>query len=177
MKVNLTAYKERIMVALFAFAAIASVAIIAANYHQTRVDKAYQEGYQEGYTYGVKVAEEEADAERAAIMNYHHGVQEKLRQEIDDMQPEFVFMRNYTAIVTFAGNRYHQYGCRHIRNREFTIYNVLLAEFHGYTPCLDCWDKGLRGQRVTAGLYTEVTPSRFNQPSRFSSGSLSRFIN
>ena len=41
------------------------------------------------------------------------------------------------------GYRYHHYGCHHIAGREYWIYNTELAEYKGYSPCIDCWEDGL----------------------------------
>ena len=60
-----------------------------------------------------------------------------------DFWPEFDFFRRQAAIVTTQGNRYHHYGCQHISNRRYYIYNIEAAKSRGYTPCLDCWEDGL----------------------------------
>ena len=94
----------------------------------------YEEGYDEGYdagrddAYSTGYEDGETDC-RSAIVSAYSG--------------EFCFFRNYACIVTEKGSRYHHYGCYHILGREYYIYNIELAEYKGYTPCLDCWDDGL----------------------------------
>lgn len=56
---------------------------------------------------------------------------------------EVYFFRHGACIVTTAGERYHHWGCYHIGDSSYWIYNVELAEAKGYTPCLDCWEQGL----------------------------------
>ena len=90
----------------------------------------YEEGYDEGYDYAYSAGYEDGETDcRSAIVSAYSG--------------EFCFFRNYACIVTEKGSRYHHYGCYHILGRESYIYNIELAEYKGYTPCLDCWDDGL----------------------------------
>lgn len=53
---------------------------------------------------------------------------------------ELIFYRSTAVIVTEGGARYHQYGCPHLGNSSFWIYNIEAAEQRGYTPCLDCYE-------------------------------------
>lgn len=52
---------------------------------------------------------------------------------------ELIFWNKYAVICTTEGYKYHHYGCGHIEDRTFYIYNISQAESLGYTPCLDCW--------------------------------------
>lgn len=49
------------------------------------------------------------------------------------------FYMDHACIVTSTGQKYHRYGCSHIENSDFWIYNTEAAEQKGYTPCSDCW--------------------------------------
>lgn len=55
-----------------------------------------------------------------------------------DMADEWAFWHDNAVIVTEAGNKYHTYGCYHIGDNGFYIFNLATAEVRGYTPCLDC---------------------------------------
>lgn len=57
------------------------------------------------------------------------------KESVDD---EYNFFHEHAVIVTTAGEKYHEYGCYHIRNRSFYIFNTENAIHRGYTPCLDC---------------------------------------
>ena len=51
---------------------------------------------------------------------------------------EWAFWRANSVIVTESGRRYHTYGCYHIGDNGFYIFNLATAQARGYTPCLDC---------------------------------------
>ena len=53
---------------------------------------------------------------------------------------ELTFYRDNAVLITLGGEKYHRWGCFHVSGRSYLIYNVELAEFRGYTPCLDCWE-------------------------------------
>lgn len=57
------------------------------------------------------------------------------KERVDD---EYNFFHERAVIVTTEGEKYHEYGCYHIRNRRFLIFNTENAIHKGYTPCLDC---------------------------------------
>ncbi len=91
---------------------------------------AYENGYNAGCEDGYSTGYSEGDADgRSAILSLYY--------------KELRFFRNGACIVTGEGYRYHHYGCYHIAGREYWIYNTELAEYKGYSPCLDCWGDGL----------------------------------
>ena len=94
-----------------------------------------EEGYEAGYSDGSAVGYEDG---------YAHG-----RFVYYD---EASFFRRSACIVTVSGSKYHHYGCHHIGDSSYWIYNVELAEAKGYTPCLDCWDQGLGDNLVLPPL-------------------------
>lgn len=61
---------------------------------------------------------------------------------------EVRFFRYGACVVTTGGEKYHHYGCYHIGDSSYWIYNVELAEAKGYTPCLDCWEAGLNNESL-----------------------------
>lgn len=86
----------------------------------------YEEGYTEGWDAGYDCGQEDGYTEGRALY-----------------AAEVYFFRNGACIVTTAGDKYHHWGCYHIGDSSYWIYNVELAEARGYTPCLDCWEQGL----------------------------------
>lgn len=60
------------------------------------------------------------------------------KQEFDDAQFELQFWENNAVIVTTTGTKYHTYGCFHLGDNPFYIYNKEAAIVRGYTPCMDC---------------------------------------
>lgn len=63
---------------------------------------------------------------------------DSLIQFLVELDPEVMFWRNYAVIVTSTGDKYHTYGCSHINEQMFWIYNIDAAKSKGYFPCLDC---------------------------------------
>lgn len=57
------------------------------------------------------------------------------KERVDD---EYNFFHEYAVIATETGEKYHQYGCYHIKNRDFYIFNISAAKSKGYKPCKDC---------------------------------------
>ena len=91
---------------------------------------AYESGYDAGCKDGYSTGYADGDAAgRSAILSAYYD--------------ELRFFRNGACIVTEEGYRYHHYGCHHIAGREYWIYNTELAEYKGYSPCIDCWEDGL----------------------------------
>ena len=91
---------------------------------------AYENGYNAGCEDGYSTGYSEGDADgRSAVLSLYYN--------------ELRFFRNGACVVTEEGYRYHHYGCYHIVGREYWIYNTELAEYKGYSPCLDCWGDGL----------------------------------
>jgi hypothetical protein len=91
---------------------------------------AYESGYDVGCKDGYSTGYADGDAAgRSAILSTYYN--------------ELRFFRNGACIVTEEGYRYHHYGCHHIAGREYWIYNTELAEYKGYSPCIDCWEDGL----------------------------------
>ena len=62
----------------------------------------------------------------------------RYQKNLGAISDEYRFYHDYAVIVTESGSRYHSYGCYHIRNASFWIYNVEAAKGEGYTPCKDC---------------------------------------
>lgn len=89
---------------------------------EDEASRSYVEGYDEAVGYIFPVADDTIDA---------------LLPLVD----ESFFFHSGACVVTASGSgsRYHHYGCYHIADSSYYIYNVELAESLGYTPCLDCW--------------------------------------
>ena len=66
---------------------------------------------------------------------------ERMEHRMSKINAEFNFWRNSAVIVTTTGEKYHTYGCPHIVDRKYWIYNKELAIHKGYEPCLDCIKK------------------------------------
>ena len=113
------------------------------------VDYAANDAYDRGYRAGAKSRDAEVTSaeqlakERLAEVRDAEQLAEKRRQYILDTWFELSFMRNNAAIVLTSGGKYHHYGCQHIRDKSYYIYNTELAEYKGYSPCSDCWADGL----------------------------------
>lgn len=86
----------------------------------------YEEGYTEGWDAGYDCGQEDGFTEGRALY-----------------AAEVYFFRSGACIVTTTGDKYHHWGCYHIGDSSYWIYNVELAEAKGYAPCLDCWEQGL----------------------------------
>ena len=82
-----------------------------------------EEGYDDGYAAGVSAG-------------YDDGYIDGEQADLD----ELTFYRDNAVLITLGGEKYHRWGCFHVSGRSYLIYNVELAEFRGYTPCLDCWE-------------------------------------
>lgn len=61
-----------------------------------------------------------------------------LRAKNLDLFAENFFWGHSAVLVVQGGSRYHRYDCSHIEGKPYWIYNVELAQYRGYTPCLDC---------------------------------------
>lgn len=101
---------------------------------QAQLEEQYRDRYEEGYADAESTAYESGYADgdaagRSAVLSTYYN--------------ELRFFRNGACIVTEEGYRYHHYGCYHIAGREYWIYNTELAEYKGYSPCIDCWEDGL----------------------------------
>lgn len=82
-----------------------------------------EEGYDDGYAAGVSAG-------------YDDGYIDGEQADLD----ELTFYRDNAVLITLGGEKYHRWDCSHVSGRSYLIYNVELAEFRGYTPCLDCWE-------------------------------------
>lgn len=91
----------------------------------------YENGYENGYEDGHEDGYEEA-REEWYLEGYSDGYGE--------LEEELNFWQNSAVIVTTTGEKYHAYGCYHIEDRRYWIYNIELAQYKGYTACLDCID-------------------------------------
>ena len=94
----------------------------------------YKEGYGVGYEAGISASSDAV---------YKEGYNDGYLDGKWLYYWEVWFFRNSACIVTTGGEKYHHYGCYHIGDSSYWIYNVELAEAKGYTPCLDCWEAGL----------------------------------
>lgn len=113
---------------------------------QAQLEEQYHDGYEEGYADAEAAAYENgynAGCEDGYSTGYSEGDADGRSAILSAYYKELRFFRNGACIVTEEGYRYHHYGCYHIAGREYWIYNTELAEYKGYSPCLDCWDDGL----------------------------------
>ena len=101
-------------------------------------DEISEDGYREGYGVGY-----EAGAAEGSDAVYQEGYNDGYSDGKWLYYWEVWFFRNNACIVTTGGEKYHHYGCYHLGDSSYWIYNVELAEAKGYTPCLDCWEDGL----------------------------------
>lgn len=63
----------------------------------------------------------------------------KMSTTLIDALDQNIFFDECAGIVTTTGDKYHTYDCYHWHNgNPIYIYNVELAAFKGYQPCLDC---------------------------------------
>lgn len=64
---------------------------------------------------------------------------EKMSKTLIEALEQNIFFDNNVGIVTSSGEKYHTYSCHHWKySDEIYIYNIELAEYYGYEPCLDC---------------------------------------
>lgn len=106
-------------------------------------DEIMEEGYKEGYGIGYEVGIGEG-SETGYDEGYNDGYSDGKWLYYWEVR----FFRNSACIVTTAGSKYHHYGCYHIGDSSYWIYNVELAEAKGYTPCLDCWEAGVNDESL-----------------------------
>lgn len=59
-------------------------------------------------------------------------------EEIEELNQELSFWKEYAVIVTREGEKYHTYGCQYIKGKDFWIYNKENAVLQGYEPCSIC---------------------------------------
>jgi hypothetical protein len=100
-------------------------------------DEGYHAGYDEGYDAGYDEGYEEG-YDAAYYTGYDVGYSDGESYVYGEIGDEYRFLHKYAVVVTTAGKKYHHYGCYHIEDRQFYIYNIAAAEAKGYTPCLDC---------------------------------------
>lgn len=93
-----------------------------------------KEGREAGYSEGY---------ENGNVDGYSAGYDKGYIQGCALYSGEVWFFRHHAGIVTTTGSKYHHYGCPHIGDNGFYIYNIENAKGQGYTPCLDCWEQGL----------------------------------
>lgn len=61
-----------------------------------------------------------------------------LQEQYNSIYDEYRFYHKHAVITTSEGYRYHRYGCYHLYDRSFSIFNIENAKYQGYAPCLDC---------------------------------------
>ena len=139
--------------AVLVFVALAVYAVVEIGWSKTEIEKLqaqlevqYHDGYEEGYIDAESTAYEngyDAGCKDGYSTGYADGDADGRSAILSAYYRELRFFRNGACIVTGEGYRYHHYGCYHIAGREYWIYNTELAEYKGYSPCLDCWGDGL----------------------------------
>lgn len=113
---------------------------------QAQLEEQYRDRYEEGYADAESTAYEsgyDAGCKDGYSTGYADGDAAGRSAILSAYYDELCFFRNGACIVTEEGYRYHHYGCHHIAGREYWIYNTELAEYKGYSPCIDCWEDGL----------------------------------
>ena len=113
---------------------------------QAQLEEQYRDRYEEGYADAESTAYEsgyDAGCKDGYSTGYADGDAAGRSAILSAYYDELRFFRNGACIVTEEGYRYHHYGCHHIAGREYWIYNTELAEYKGYSPCIDCWEDGL----------------------------------
>jgi len=113
---------------------------------QAQLEEQYHDRYEEGYADAESTAYEsgyDAGCKDGYSTGYADGDADGRSAILSAYYKELRFFRNGACIVTEEGYRYHHYGCYHIAGREYWIYNTELAEYKGYSPCLDCWENEL----------------------------------
>lgn len=98
----------------------------AVIYHLYAIDSTYANGYDIGKTRGYSEG-------------YDKGF-DKGYGQYKEIKDEYRFFHKNAVIATTSGSKYHRYGCYHIKNRRFYIFNISNAKAQGYTPCRDCFD-------------------------------------
>lgn len=122
----MSSYHSR-TIKIILFVAICIVLIsVAVIYHINAINTVYAERYLEGYDDGYREGYDKGYDKGYSFYN--------------NIKDERTFYRNHAVIVTETGKRYHRYGCYHIKDRSFYIYNTENAKAKGYTPCHDCFD-------------------------------------
>lgn len=94
----------------------------AVVFYNNAIEKAYNEGKNDGYSSGTR---------KGYKVGYAYYA---------DIKDEYNFYHDYAVITTTTGKKYHRYGCYHIKNRSFYIFNIENAKARGYTKCLDCFE-------------------------------------
>lgn len=90
-----------------------------------------------GYSYGTETGYD-VGYDTGRGVGYDVGYSDGESNVYGEIGDEYRFFHKYAVVVTTAGKKYHHYGCYHIEDRQFYIYNIAAAEAKGYTPCLDC---------------------------------------
>ena len=107
-------------------------------------DDGYGEGYDDGYDEGYWGGHDDGYDE-----GYDEGNYDGYDDGYDDGywdgywegyydNDELIFWQENAVLVTMTGSKYHTYDCYHIEGRSYYIYNIELAQYKGYKPCLDC---------------------------------------
>lgn len=96
-----------------------------------------RKGYDEGYIAADTEAQVNIEALRKNI-RYYRDTATGLERELNSANSELNFWQQSAVICTTVGSKYHHYGCGHLENRSYYIYNIENAKYYGYTPCLDC---------------------------------------
>lgn len=109
---------------------------------QAELAEQYRDRYEEGYADAEDIAYD-AGYDKGQSDGYSNGYDSAYAQAALFYGPEFTFFRGGACLVTQEGYRYHHYGCSHLSGHDYWIYNTELAEYKGYSPCLDCWEDGL----------------------------------
>ena len=66
-----------------------------------------------------------------------------LYTRVQKAELENVFWDSNVVICTPSGEKYHEYGCSHLVDRDYFVCTAEEAKRRGYLPCLDCcsaWD-------------------------------------
>lgn len=143
-----TVKKAKFWKKVVSVAALASIVVVLACYsiYATFNCKDYEQ-YKDLYNDVVEENKklESQVSELESICEMYSTEAEALREENEEWKyattnliDECAFWHTYAVIVTSTGSKYHTYGCSHLGDNPFWIYNIDLAKSKGYVACLDC---------------------------------------
>ena len=111
---------KKIVCIILCIAVLTALVLWVIDYHSNALKEAYTEGERAGHIVGFEKG-----------YAYYKDAKDKY-------EDEYNFYHHYAVITTATGKKYHKYGCQHIKDKSFYIFNISKAKAQGYTNCLDC---------------------------------------
>ena len=73
-----------------------------------------------------------------SIIQQQYNTNKEITRDMVDIKKKIEFYEDYAVVVASDDSVYHTYGCSHLPDGSFRIYNITAAKSNGYTACSYC---------------------------------------